>query len=48
MEKDMFDVDESGQLHVMPLKKYEQSRALLDQSQAFTRSSYFSSHPYLH
>lgn len=34
----MFDIDEEGNLHVMPAKKAQETNALIVQSQAFTKS----------
>ncbi|KAH7821480.1 putative intraflagellar transport protein 20 [Monocercomonoides exilis] len=36
MENDLFDVDELGQLHVMPAKKADQSKNLVNQTQTFS------------
>jgi hypothetical protein len=38
MEKDMFDVDQRGNLRVLPTKKAEQSQALINHSRSFVGS----------
>ena len=34
----MFDVDDEGNLHVMPAKKAQETNDLIKQSQSFTKS----------